>query len=64
MRIIKRIPVLSVMLAFCVFVLIFNVHGENREMVDLNVELDRSYGRCRVRWEEPAGYEGHPSGSI
>ena len=42
MRIIKRIPVLSVMLAFCVFVLIFNVHGENREMVDLNVELDRS----------------------
>ncbi len=58
MRIIKRIPVLSVMLAFCVFVLIFNVHGENREMVDLNVELDRSYGRCRVRWEEPAGYEG------
>ena len=54
----KRIPVLSAMIVFCFFALIFNVHGEERKMLGLNVDLDRSYGRCLVRWDEPEGYEG------
>ena len=54
----KRIPVLSAMIVFCFFALIFNVHGEERKMLGLNVVIDLSYGRCLVRWDEPAGYEG------
>ena len=44
----KRIPVLSAMIVFCFFALIFNVHGEERKMLGLNVVIDLSYGRCLV----------------